>query len=219
MLTRRVLRHADLTRRPLTPFICSEESLRSIRPISRNRRRKLRAHPVGSRTHTATHQRYRPLSCATIFFTAPCCLREPAHARVNHTYAICPTIHPKEAFANQTYRGKVVLITGASRGIGQETAITYAMAGAKVTLMGRSQEALSMRLPLRCGRRSQAQALAVSADARISQATLERLDVLIANLNAGDVSDLNQSTWVSIEEAHLIPRRMQIWATRTPSAV
>ncbi|KAH8987559.1 hypothetical protein EDB86DRAFT_3082119 [Lactarius hatsudake] len=39
---------------------------------------------------------------------------------------------------------------------------------------------------------SEAQALAVSADARKSRATLERLDVLNANLNAGDVFDLNQ---------------------------
>ncbi|KAH9166926.1 hypothetical protein EDB89DRAFT_2001016 [Lactarius sanguifluus] len=55
---------------------------------------------------------------------------------------VYPVIDPNEAFANQTYRGKVVFITGASRGIGQETAITYTKAGASVTVVGRSQESL-----------------------------------------------------------------------------
>ena len=56
--------------------------------------------------------------------------------------SVYSTIDPKEAFANQTYHGKVVLITGSSRGIGQEAAITYAKAGANVTIAGRSQETL-----------------------------------------------------------------------------
>ncbi len=59
------------------------------------------------------------------------------------THPLCSvysTIDPKEAFANQTYRGKVVLIT--YRNIGQETAITYAMAGGSATIAGRSQENL-----------------------------------------------------------------------------
>ena len=56
--------------------------------------------------------------------------------------SVYSTIDPKEAFANQTYHGKVVLITGSSRGIGQEAAITYAKAGANVTIAGRSQESL-----------------------------------------------------------------------------
>ncbi|KAH9035109.1 NAD-P-binding protein [Lactarius deliciosus] len=120
---------------------------------------------------------------ATIFLTTPCYLREPA--RVNHTYAICPTIHPKEAFANQTYRGKVVSITGTSRGIEQETAITYAKADAQVTLVGCSQETLDETAAAMRAAVPEAQVLAVPADA-----TLERFGRLIAN--AGAASDLNQ---------------------------
>jgi len=112
------------------------------------------------------------------------------------------TIDPKEAFASQTYRGKVVLITGASRGIGQETAITYAMAGANVTIAGRSQETLDKTAAVIHAAVSGAQVLAVPTDVRdpkateaAVQATLERfgrLDVLIAN--AGASGNLNQST-------------------------
>ncbi|KAH9180344.1 NAD-P-binding protein [Lactarius sanguifluus] len=119
------------------------------------------------------------------------------------TYPPCSiysAIDPKEAFADQTYRGKVVLITGASRGIGQETAIAYAKAGANVAIAGRSQETLDKTAATIHAAVSGAQVLAVPADVRdptateaAVQATLERfgrLDVLIAN--AGALSNFNQ---------------------------
>ena len=119
-----------------------------------------------------------------------------------------PTIDPNEAFANQTYRGKVVFVTGASRGIGQETAITYAKAGANVAIVGRSQETLDETAAAIRAVVSGAHILAIPADVRDSkaieaavEATLERfgrLDILIAN--AGALSNINQSTWVSTEE-------------------
>ncbi|KAI9447681.1 NAD-P-binding protein [Lactarius indigo] len=109
------------------------------------------------------------------------------------------TIDPKETFANQKYRGKVVLITGASRGVGQETAITYAMAGANVTIAGRSQDILDKIAAAIHAAVSGAQVLAVSVDVRdpkatevAVQATLERfgrLDVLVPN--AGALSNFN----------------------------
>ncbi|KAI9432116.1 NAD-P-binding protein [Lactarius indigo] len=119
---------------------------------------------------------------------------------VTNRHDVYPAIDPKEAFANQTYRSKVVLITGASRGIGQETAITYAMAGANVAIAGRSQETLDKTAAAIHAVVSGAQVLAVPTDVRdpkateaAVQATLERfgrLDVLIAN--AGALSNFNQ---------------------------
>jgi hypothetical protein len=122
--------------------------------------------------------------------------------------SVYPTIDPNEAFANQTYHGKVVFITGASRGIGQETAITYAKAGANVTIVGRLQETLDKAAAAILAAVSGAHVLAVPADVRdpkaieaAVQATLERfgrLDILIAN--AGAFSNVNQSTCVSTEK-------------------
>ncbi|KAH9000554.1 NAD-P-binding protein [Lactarius hatsudake] len=119
---------------------------------------------------------------------------------VTKRHDVYSAIDPKEAFANQTYRGKVVLITGASRGIGQETAITYAKAGANVAIAGRSQETLDKTAAVIHAAVSGAQVLAVPTDVRdpkateaAVQATLERfgrLDVLIAN--AGALSNFNQ---------------------------
>ncbi|KAH9013968.1 NAD-P-binding protein [Lactarius hengduanensis] len=119
---------------------------------------------------------------------------------VTNHHDIYSAIDPKEAFANQTYRGKVVLITGASRGIGQETAITYAKAGANVAIAGRSQETLDKTAAIIHAAVSGAQVLAVPVDVRdptateaAVQATLERfgrLDVLIAN--AGALTTFNQ---------------------------
>jgi hypothetical protein len=120
-------------------------------------------------------------------------------------YPLCsvyPTIDPKKAFENQTYRGKVVFITGASRGIGQETAITYAKAGANVTIAGRSQETLDKTAVAIRAIVPGAHVLVVPTDVRDPKATeaaiqttlarFGRLDVLIAN--AGALSNVTQST-------------------------
>ncbi|KAH9002449.1 NAD-P-binding protein [Lactarius hatsudake] len=116
---------------------------------------------------------------------------------VTNHHDVYSTIDPKESFANQTYRGKVVLITGASRGIGQETAITYAKAGANVTITGRHQETLDKLAALIHATVPGAQILPFRADVRdpnaseaAVKATLKRfgrLDVVIAN--AGIMND------------------------------
>jgi len=55
---------------------------------------------------------------------------------------VYPTIDPEPHFSAQTYRGKVVLITGASRGIGAETALAYARAGASAAILARNGNSL-----------------------------------------------------------------------------
>jgi NADP-dependent 3-hydroxy acid dehydrogenase YdfG len=121
---------------------------------------------------------------------------------VTQRHDVYPTIDPKKAFENQTYRGKVVFITGASRGIGQETAITYAKAGANVTIAGRSQETLDKTAVAIRAIVPGAHVLVVPTDVRDPKATeaaiqttlarFGRLDVLIAN--AGALSNVTQST-------------------------
>ncbi|THU99229.1 NAD-P-binding protein [Dendrothele bispora CBS 962.96] len=61
---------------------------------------------------------------------------------VTNVHGIYPTIDPNDAFSSQTYKGKVVFITGANGGIGEGVALTYARAGATVILGGRRQEAI-----------------------------------------------------------------------------
>ena len=57
--------------------------------------------------------------------------------------SVYPTIDPRGHYANQTFAGKVVLVTGASRGIGREIALQYARAGASVVLVGRQESTLA----------------------------------------------------------------------------
>ena len=55
---------------------------------------------------------------------------------------VYPLIDPTYAFATRSFSGKNVFITGASRGIGRTTAITFAKAGAGVAISARSEQAL-----------------------------------------------------------------------------
>ncbi|THV00610.1 NAD-P-binding protein [Dendrothele bispora CBS 962.96] len=62
--------------------------------------------------------------------------------QVTERHDIYPTIDPKPHFTEQSYAGKVVLITGASKGIGESIATFYAKAGASLVIAARSQATL-----------------------------------------------------------------------------
>jgi hypothetical protein len=109
---------------------------------------------------------------------------------------IYPAINPKCSFDTKVYSGKVVLVTGASRGIGQTTALFYAKAGAAVALVARSsleatQTMITKEVP-------GAKILAFTADVtdsaraeEVVRATVEqfgKLDILIANAGTGSAS-------------------------------
>lgn len=91
--------------------------------------------------------------------------------------------------------GKVVLITGASRGIGEATARIFAAAGAKVGLMARSADQIA-RIAADCTASHGAEMLAIPGDvsryadveAAVGQtrARFDGLDVLIGNAGAID---------------------------------
>jgi NAD(P)-dependent dehydrogenase (short-subunit alcohol dehydrogenase family) len=85
----------------------------------------------------------------------------------------------------------VVLITGASRGIGAQIALQYARAGASLTLVARSQAALDASKDAILRESPSAQVLTFPADVRdvtkaeevvaATVALFGRLDILIAN--------------------------------------
>ncbi|KZV76466.1 NAD-P-binding protein [Peniophora sp. CONT] len=112
---------------------------------------------------------------------------------------VYPTIDPATTFAEQAYAGKVVLITGASTGIGATIAQFYARAGASVALVARSADKLKEVIAgvPDAGSRM----LSIAADVRNTRAaedavkqTVEKfgkLDVLIAN--AGVITSFNES--------------------------
>ena len=93
-----------------------------------------------------------------------------------------------------------MLVTGASRGIGQETAIQYARAGASIALVARTKESLTGTTDLIVSAAPGAEVLALAADVReanaveaAAQRVLERfgrLDVL--NAKGGFISVLGK---------------------------
>ncbi|KAI0263521.1 NAD-P-binding protein [Gloeopeniophorella convolvens] len=119
---------------------------------------------------------------------------------VAHHNDVYPAIDPEPLFAAQVYKGKVVLITGASRGIGQETALQYARAGAQLAITARVAESLDETTEAIAAAVPGAEVLALAADVRDLQGTktavqqvLERfgkLDILVAN--AGAISQVTK---------------------------
>ncbi|WP_304615585.1 SDR family oxidoreductase [Paracoccus sp. (in: a-proteobacteria)] len=92
-------------------------------------------------------------------------------------------------------RGKVVVVTGASSGIGRATALAFAQEGATLVLAARDQAALDA-LAVRC-RDAGARAMAVATDiteppqvARLAREALSfagRIDMWVANVGTGAV--------------------------------
>ena len=118
--------------------------------------------------------------------------------------SVYPAIDPRPHFAAQTYRNKVVLITGASRGIGAETALAYARAGASIAILARWKKTLDERAAEIRSSVPSAQVLVVPADVRDVQAvdtavqvTLSRfgrIDIVVAN--AGTATNISKCTSV-----------------------
>ncbi|KZS87426.1 NAD-P-binding protein, partial [Sistotremastrum niveocremeum HHB9708] len=68
----------------------------------------------------------------------------PEDLPVTLHHDIYPGIDPTSHFKNKTYARKIVLITGSSRGIGQEIALFYARSGASLALLARDQASLDV---------------------------------------------------------------------------
>ena len=105
--------------------------------------------------------------------------------------SVYPLIEPQVHYDSQTYAGKTVLITGASRGIGLETAKFYARAGAHLTIVSRRQETLDTSKDEILREQPSARVLTIPADVSdvkkaeeavaATVAHFGRLDILVAN--------------------------------------
>jgi dehydrogenase/reductase SDR family protein 4 len=112
-------------------------------------------------------------------------------------------------------QGKVALVTGASRGIGQCMAQTFAQAGARVILASRKQEGVDRAAAEIV--RSGGLAIAVAANVsngddrkRLVEKTMEwagRIDILVNNAGTnpafGPLADVSESAWQKIFAVNL----------------
>jgi len=107
---------------------------------------------------------------------------------------VYPTVDPKIHYDAQAFANKVVLITGASRGIGAQTALQYARAGGSLSLVARTQSSLDASKDAILREHPSAQVLTFPADVRdvkkaeeavaATVARFGRLDILMANAGA-----------------------------------
>ena len=114
----------------------------------------------------------------------------------------------------QTLRNQVAIVTGASRGIGAETAIVFGQAGAKVVLAARTTsdvETVAGRV-----RDNGSEALAVGVDVtqpeqveRLMRSAVERfgkVDILVNNAGLGkfgEVAEFEMDNWSAVIESNL----------------
>jgi NAD(P)-dependent dehydrogenase (short-subunit alcohol dehydrogenase family) len=108
--------------------------------------------------------------------------------------SVYPFIDPQVHYDAQTYAGKTVLITGASRGIGLETAIFYARAGACLTIVARRQETLDASKDTILREQPSAQVLTFPADVRDVKKAEEAVAATVAHFGHLDILVANAAT-------------------------
>ncbi|THH10725.1 hypothetical protein EW146_g8284 [Bondarzewia mesenterica] len=113
---------------------------------------------------------------------------------VSVKHDIYPFIDPQQTYTDQTFKGKVVLVTGASRGIGEEIAVTYARAGASVVLLARRPQGLDEVKAAIERRVPGAQVLTVPTDVTRSKEVGEAVKAAVDRFGRIDVCVANAGT-------------------------
>ncbi|KAI0263742.1 NAD-P-binding protein [Gloeopeniophorella convolvens] len=132
---------------------------------------------------------------------------------VSNFHDIYPTINPEQFYNAQTFKDQVVLITGASRGIGREAALTYARAGASLVLVSRKQETLDETKDIILAELPSARIVTYPADVRDPEAargavrtavdTYGKLDILVANAETPALIQGDPTGWWEVLEVSI----------------
>ncbi|MGL4402401.1 MAG: SDR family NAD(P)-dependent oxidoreductase [Fusobacteriaceae bacterium] len=99
-------------------------------------------------------------------------------------------------------RGKLVMITGASNGIGKATAIQYAEMEANLILMGRNEKALT-ELKEYIMKRSSVEVYTIAADVRDFRSLREKIENLPADLKKIDILVNNAGLAIGMDKVYL----------------
>jgi NAD(P)-dependent dehydrogenase (short-subunit alcohol dehydrogenase family) len=119
---------------------------------------------------------------------------------VTHHNDVYPAIDPEPLYAAQAYQSKVVLVTGASRGIGQEISLQYARAGATLAIVARSEESLGETKSAILAAVPSAEVLVLSADVRDPQSAERAVQAVLARFGKLDIFISNAGAISSIEQ-------------------
>jgi NAD(P)-dependent dehydrogenase (short-subunit alcohol dehydrogenase family) len=112
----------------------------------------------------------------------------------------------------QTFENKVVLITGASRGIGAQIALQYARAGALLSLVARTQAALDASKDSILREHPTAQILTFPADVRDVKKAEEVVAATVAHFGRLDILIANAGTLRRVDKRALGPPTLIITA-------
>jgi NAD(P)-dependent dehydrogenase (short-subunit alcohol dehydrogenase family) len=100
---------------------------------------------------------------------------------------VYPLINPETHWRSKTFKDKVVLITGASRGIGLTSAIFYARAGARLALVSRKLQTLEESKAAILKEQPDTQVLLVPADVADPHAAKSVIDKTIEAYGSLDI--------------------------------